>query len=143
MRTYPIELRQRIVDAVDHQRGTIAEIAEMFGVKERYVYKLLAQRRELGTIAPLPHGGGAQAKLSEEHLMKLTELVAEHPDARLDDLCQMLSKQVRVKVSRATIWRALVTLDLTLKKRRNEPRRQTGKSGPRSSKNNPRSRPND
>ena len=143
MKTYPIELRQRIVNAVDNKLGTIAEIAEMFSVKERYVYKLLAQRREIGTIAPLPHGGGAQAKLSEEHLMKLTDLVAEHPDASLDDLCELLSKQARVKVSRSTIWRGLEVLDLTLKKRRNAPLKPTGKKGPRSRKNNLRSRSND
>jgi len=73
MKTYPIELRQKIVDAVDQQLGTYEEIAEMFGVTEQYIYKLLRQRRETGSLAPLPRGGGAQAKLSEEHLLTLAE----------------------------------------------------------------------
>ena len=57
MKTYPIELRQKIVDAVDQQLGTYEEIAEMFGIAERYIYKLLKQRRETGSLAPLPRGG--------------------------------------------------------------------------------------
>src|SRR5262249_14248414 len=43
MKTYPIELRQKIVDAVDQQLGTYEEIAEMFGISEQYIYKLLRQ----------------------------------------------------------------------------------------------------
>jgi hypothetical protein len=43
MKPHPLELRERIVKAVDDQYGTIAEIAEMFNVSERYVFKLLTQ----------------------------------------------------------------------------------------------------
>ena len=43
MKTYPIELRQKIVDAADQQLGIYEEIAEMFGVTEQYIYKLLRQ----------------------------------------------------------------------------------------------------
>jgi transposase len=81
MKTYPLELRRKIIDAVDQQLGAYEEIAEMFGVTERYIYKLLRQRRETGGLAPLPRGGGAQAKLSEERLLLLAELVARQPDA--------------------------------------------------------------
>jgi hypothetical protein len=35
MKTHPIELRQKIIDAVDQQLGTYEEIAEMFGVTEQ------------------------------------------------------------------------------------------------------------
>ena len=36
IRTYPTELRQRIVDAVDNKLDAITEIAEMFGVDVRF-----------------------------------------------------------------------------------------------------------
>jgi transposase len=75
MKTYPIELRQKIVDAFDQQLGTYNEIAEMLGIAKRYIYKLLKQRRETGSIAPLHRGEGAQALLDEKHLLSLTELV--------------------------------------------------------------------
>src|SRR5262245_12771753 len=48
MTPYPLELRQRIVAAVDQQSHTIEEIATLFGVSERYVYQLLKLRRETG-----------------------------------------------------------------------------------------------
>ena len=116
MKTYPIELRQKIVDAVDQQLGTYKEIAEMFGVTERYIYKLLEQRRETGSLAPLPRGGGAQAKLSEEHLLTLAELVARQPDATLEELRQQLRRETKMEVSISTIWCGLERIDFPQKK---------------------------
>jgi transposase len=45
MKPHPLEFRQRIVAAVDQQEHTIAEVAALFGVSERYVYQLLKLRR--------------------------------------------------------------------------------------------------
>ena len=50
MKTCPIELRERIIAAVDDQVDTIAETAAIFEVSERFIYKLLNQRREAGHI---------------------------------------------------------------------------------------------
>jgi len=116
MKTYPIELRQKIVDAVDQQLGTYEEIAEMFGVTEQYIYKLLRQRRETGSLDPLPRGGGAQAKLSEEHLLTLAELVARRPDATLEELRRQLRRETNVEASISTIWRGLERIEFTQKK---------------------------
>ena len=65
MTAYSLDLRERIVDAVERQLGSKWKIAELFGVHESFIYKLLRQKRARGDIAPLPHGGGAHAKLSE------------------------------------------------------------------------------
>jgi transposase len=116
MKTYPIELRRKIIDAVDQQLGTYEEIAGMFGITEQYIYKLLRQRRETGSLAPLPRGGGAQAKLSEKHLLTLAELVAGQPDATLEELRQQLHRKTQVEVSISTIWRGLEQIDFSQKK---------------------------
>lgn len=116
MKTYPIELRQRIIDAVDQQIGTYDEIAEMFGISERYIYKLLRQRRETGSLAPLPCGGGATSKLNEEHLLMLAELIARQPDATLEELRQQLRRETRVEASISTVWRGLEMIEFTQKK---------------------------
>ncbi len=136
MKPYPLELRQRIVAAVDQQAQTIAEIADLFGVTERYVYKLLWLRRETGDLAPLPHGGGAQAKLDEPKLRTLAALVAESPDATLEELRDGLRRRGRVQVCVNTVWRALQQLNLTLKKRpagRAKPNRKSARSSAKSS----------
>jgi len=116
MKPHPLELRQRIVAAVQQRYGTIEEIAEVFGVTERYVYKLLKLHRESGDLSPRPHGGGAEAKLDEERLLKLAELVAKKPDATLDELRQSLNRRRRHSVSVSTVWRGLKKIDFTLKK---------------------------
>ena|SRR5882724_3114613 len=116
MKTYPIELRQKIVAAVDQQLGTYKEIAEMFGIAESYIYKLLSQRRETGSLAPLPRGGGAVAKLNEEQLLTLAEIVAKQPDATLEELRRQLQRQVKLEVSLSTVWRGLERIEFTQKK---------------------------
>lgn len=129
MKPYPLELRQRIVEAVDQQPNTIEEIAELFGVTERYIYKLLKLRRDVGELTPLPHGGGAEAKLDEQKLWRLVELAAEFPDATLAELGALLRRRCRVSVSTNTVWRALQQLDFPLKKRPAAPAKLTPARG--------------
>jgi transposase len=130
MKPYPLELRQRIIEAVDQQRGTRAEIAEWFSVSERYVYQLLQLRHTSGDLAPRPHGGGAAAKLDEAKRLQLADLVAEFPDATLDELRQLLRRRCRLQVCINTVWRALQRLDWTLKKRAAAPGRPLRRSAP-------------
>jgi transposase len=140
MAAYSLDLRKRIVDAVERGVGTISEIASLFGVHESFIYKLRRQKRERGDIAPLPHGGGAEAKLNEDHLMILTDLVAKSPDATLDELREQMKKQTGVEVSVPTIWRALDALGLSRKKNPSEPPRLIQSNGPSSKRNKKRYR---
>jgi transposase len=135
MKAYPVELRERVVDAVDHQHGTVSEIAEIFGVTERYVYKLLKQRQERGDLSPLPHGGGARSKMSEEKKWKVVDLVAKAPDATLAELRQEIKKRLRVEVSLGTVWNLLDSLGLRRKKSPDAPVKLTRKSVPPSRRN--------
>ena len=125
---YSFDLRKRIVDAVRRGDQTKREIARLFGVNESFIYKLLRQKRERGDIAPLPHGGGASAKLTETDLLTLIDLVAETPDATLEELRQQMKKKVGVEVSLSTICRALQAVELTLKKRPGSPPKPTRSS---------------
>lgn len=134
MEAYSVDLRQRIVDAVDRQLGTYREIADTFGVHESFIYKLLRQRRETGDLSPGPHGGGANAKLDDAQLHLLAELVAEFPDATLQELRQRLKKKKRVKVGVSTVWRGLEKLSLTRKKSPASRRKPMQKSAPPSGK---------
>ena len=135
MTPYPLELRQRIVEAVDQQTHTIEEIAALFGVSERYVYHLLKLRREMGDLSPLPHGGGAVAKLDEPKLLFLAELVAKFPDATLEELRQLLRRRGRLSVSVNTVWRGLQQIDFTLKKSHAGRGKPARRSEPPSEKN--------
>lgn len=133
MEAYSLDLRQRIVDAIDRQIDTYREVADTFGVHESFIYKLLRQRRETGDLSPGPHGGGAIAKLDDAQLHLLAELVAEFPDATLEELRQQLKKK-HVKVSVSTVWRGLEKLSLTRKKSPASRRKPMQKSAPPSGK---------
>lgn len=140
MKAHPLELRERIVAAVDQQEHTIEEVAALFKVSERHIYKLLKQRRETGELAPLPHGGGAVAKLDEAKLLRLAEFVAATPDASLDELQGLLRRRCRTQVSLNTVWRGLQQIDFTRKKRRAAPAKPTLTNAPLSRPNKRRCR---
>jgi transposase len=135
MAAYSLDLRARIVEAVERQIGSKRKIAEVFGVHESFIYKLLRQKRDRGDIAPLPHGGGAHAKLSGDQLQQLPDLVTATPDATLEELREQMKKKARVEVSLSTICRGLQTLGLSRKKSPSAPPKRTPKSAPRSKRN--------
>jgi len=136
MAAYSLDLRERIVEAVERPIGSKRQIAAWFGVHESFLYKLLRQKRDRGDIAPLPHGGGARAKLSAAQLRQLPDLVAATPDATLDELRAQLKKKARVAGSRSTICRGLQALGLSRKKSPGARPKPTPKSAPRSKSTN-------
>jgi transposase len=136
MAAYSLDLRERIVEAVERHVGSKRQIAALFGVHESFLYQLLRQQRERGDIAPLPHGGGAQAKLSPEQRQVFPELIAAMPDATLAELRVQLKKTTRVAVSLSTVCRGLQALGLSRKKSPRRPRKPIPTSGLRSKRNN-------
>ncbi len=117
MDAYSIDLRERVLKAVEEEQGTRESIAKRFCVTDRWMRKLVQQKRETGSIAPKPHGGGMPAKLSERQMERLRGLVAKDPDATLSEL----HRRMRISCCTMTISRALGRLGFTHKKRRSEP----------------------
>lgn len=128
MKAHPIELRQRIVKAVEQKTQTIEQIARLFNVSQRYVYKLLKLERSGESLSPKEHGGGAVLKLKAKHRETLASLIAASPDATLEELQRLLRQRTRVDASISTIWRAVDALGITVKKKRGVPARPTPKS---------------
>lgn len=116
MKAYSLDLRQKIIDTYQNESISQRQLAKRFGVAKSFVIKLLKQYRETGSLKPLPHGGGAKLKVSPEELNILAELIEEHNDATLEELCQMFQKRTEVSVSRATMGRMSQRLNLTVKK---------------------------
>ena len=125
-----MDLRERIVEAVERQVGSKREIARLFGVHESFRYKLLRQQRERGDVAPLPPGGGAQAQLTAENWQQVAQWIEAAPDATLAELQAQVHKKLRVRVGLSTVWRGGEALGVTGKKRVSAPRKRTRKPGP-------------
>lgn len=116
MKPYPLELRERIVSSVDQQTHTIAELADIYQVTERYIYKLLRLRRETGDLTPLPHSGGVEPILNEQRLLIVADLVAHYPDATLQEYRDLIHTHCGVKVCLTTVWAAMEKSAFTRKK---------------------------
>jgi transposase len=80
------DLRRRILDAVDNREGSRRKLAVRFKVNTATITKLLRLRRETGSLAPRPHGGGVEPTLGHGALERLRKLVEEAPDATLEAL---------------------------------------------------------
>ncbi len=115
MRAYSLDLRQKVVAAVERGDSTIEEVAATFGVGQTFVKKMLRQHRETGDLSPRPHGGGQTARLSDRHLKLLRQEVARNPDKTAAALRDHLEGR-GVAVSRPTVSRALSRLGLSRKK---------------------------
>jgi len=114
MRPYSIDLRSRIVHAYFAQEGSQADLAQRFQVSERWLQNLLRQQRETGSIEPAPHGGGRTRSIGVDQEALLLNVLAETPDASLDELCERCG----VNGSRMCMARALERLNVTRKKSR-------------------------
>jgi len=114
MKSYSMDLRERVIGAYDQKVGTQEQVAERFGVSVPWIKKLLRRRRESGTLEPKPHGGGWEPKFSGEKLDRLKAMVAEDPDATLQELLDRSG----VSGSIMAVHRALQRLKCRRKKSR-------------------------
>jgi transposase len=113
LRPYSLDLRQRVAAAVDNHEGSLRQLARRFLVSLSFVARLLALRRQTGALAPRPHGGGRRPALSDQDRDRLRQLVADQPDATLDELAARLG----IGCSRMAVYRALRRMRITRKKK--------------------------
>ena len=111
MGPYSMDLRLRVAHAVDRKEGSLRQLAHRFCVSLSFITRLLALRRQTGSLQPRPHGGGPPPLLDAAGLDRLRQLVHDQPDAILDELAQPLG------CSGTTVWRALRKLKITRKKK--------------------------
>ena len=115
MRAYSIDLRTKVVAAVDRGMATGA-VARAFGVSLSTVKRYRQQRRQTGSIAPRPIPG-RPAVMRRDHDAVLRAQLEAQPDAILEEHCQRWEEQQGMHVSIATMARAIRRLGWTRKKR--------------------------
>src|SRR3954447_23565037 len=133
MKAYPVELRSRIVAAVDGGVGSLPTVAALFNVSINCVANYLHLREETGSLDPRPNNGGHAPAIPEHRYDELRQLLADQPDLTLEQI----RDRMHVACSLAAVCRTLKKLGLTRKKKRctrpssNGPTcRPHGKSGP-------------
>ena len=119
MKVFPMELRERVLNAYEEQGMETSEVAQTFGVSPAWARRLKQRWRELGSIAPLPQERGPEPSLDDADRARLAGLVADTPDATLAELRDALAPATgKPPVSVSTVSRAVRDLGLTLKKSR-------------------------
>ncbi len=128
MKAYSLDLRAKVLRAVD-QGYPRAEIVQLLGVSLATLKRYLKQRRETGDIAPKPIPGRPPKKLAQLQAELVPQLAA-HDDVRLEDHCRLWEQTHGVRVSSATMSRAIKRLGWTRKKKRWQPVNAVRKSEP-------------
>jgi transposase len=114
MRAYSLDLRQRIIAALEAGQ-TVAEVALRFAVSSRTVRRYRQQWRAEGSVIARTSPGRPPLIPPDQH-EALSVLVLATPDATLTDYCQQWAAETGVCVSAATMCRTLLHLELTRKK---------------------------
>src|SRR5215210_833746 len=90
MKTYSMDLRTRIVQAVDRRVGSQGEVASLFGVSRTFVKNPLRQRRDTSSVAPKPPGGHRpklQAEKCEAVRSYILDVKNDASCSRSTDVC--------------------------------------------------------
>lgn len=124
MKAYSMDLRERVVAACDARDGTREQIAERFSVSVSWIRDLLKRRRETGSIAPKPHGGGRPPAFDAAASERLRAAVAADDDATPEELAGAAG----VACCPAAVHGALKRLGVTREKSRGGRPSRTGPS---------------
>lgn len=113
MKTHSMDLRERVIAAVDNKEGSQREIARRYKVSLSFIVRLLQHRRNTGGLEPSPHGGGRKRALDYRDRLRLGQLIREHPDATLEQIRDLGSFHCCLP----TLWRTLRRMGFTRKKK--------------------------
>lgn len=116
MNPYPIELRQRVLEAVDKKLGTQQEIAQRFCVSAVWIRKLLQKRRMTGSIEPAPRTQGRKPAFKNVLLEELDALLDEKCDITLAEIQEHFKG--RISCSHQAVANAIKRLGWGYKKNR-------------------------
>src|SRR5271154_417137 len=97
-RPLPIEQREKIVAAYEQGLGTVQEIATIFAVTPRSVFRYLQQQRETGDLSPEPIPG-RPAILNDENLAIIKKLVLANADETLEQYRSRFYKETGIDVT--------------------------------------------
>lgn len=133
---YPLELRQRVMDAYDDGEGSIVEICERFRVSRNLIRDWDKLRKETGSL--MPHRMGGARDHSAERVVDgagdefLRDLLRELPDTTALEAVAAYREQFDVEVHPEAMRRTFHRLGFRFKRGLSDRREP---SGPMWSKN--------
>jgi transposase len=126
MKSYSLELREKIVTAHLQKNLSIRKVANIFSVTKSLVQKLVKQQKLEGNLQSKPRGKPQFSHLTNAEV-ELRELIQSYPDATLMELCELFADKTGNWVGRSAMCRALQKLGLNRKKKQSEALKQEQK----------------
>lgn len=114
MKPYSIDLRERVVSAIEKGESSYRKVAQRFAVSKNCVERWVLQKRTQGHVIPRKQGGSISAVM--EYKAQLMTIVEQHADATLAEYCELLFDETGLWVSQSTMCRTLQRLKLVRKK---------------------------
>lgn len=115
-RALPKEERKKIVTAYKNGLGTVEQLAKIFNISSRVIFKYLNLDREVGDLTPQTQPGRPPI-LTKENIGIIKKIVISNPDGTLDDYRIDFFNKTGIEVSIVTIHNACKELDLRRKKK--------------------------
>jgi transposase len=112
-----VDLRTRAVEAYENGEGTLQEIADRFCISRTTLCNLVRLQRYTGSLEPSTVRGHKPKSVDEAGRERIRALVAEQPDALLEELTDRYNAAAETPISRATLGREVQRMGLTRKKR--------------------------
>lgn len=113
-KSYPIELRERVVSAMESEEMTLERASELFKVSPSAIWKWRDRFHKTGTVAALPPSRGRPRKFDNAQRAKVFELLRENPDATLEQLKEMSGIDVTIQ----HLSQVIISEGFALKKKR-------------------------
>jgi transposase len=114
---YATDLRERAVRAYNEDRGSYAEVSDLFAIGTATLTRWLRRHRCEDTVEPRPHGGGRVRRIGPIGEVILLALLERQPDLTLEELAAAYGSATHTRVGKSVLDRTLSRLDITLKKR--------------------------
>jgi transposase len=115
MKPYSVDLREKIVSAIEKGDSSVRKVALRYGVGKNFVQKLVTQKRTEGHILPGKQGGSMVSPVMK-HQAQLMAIFEKQTDATLAEYCELLLDETGLWVSQSTMCRTFQRLGLPLKK---------------------------
>jgi transposase len=129
MKPTSIDLRLRIVKAVNEEGTSRREAAERLMVCPSTAIKILQLFEATGGVTPGKMGGHRKAFLAP-HKAVIAAIVEERPDATLEELAATIDERIGLSVSASTVDKALKRFGFRFKKKASSRRSRPARTSP-------------
>ncbi len=116
-KSLPVELRERILQAVLEGNSTHQQIADRFYVSIKSVGRIIKLYNEKGSVLPLPPNNGDRWKIDGKGLQFIQACLQETPDLILREIKKLYADKFGIDLYISVIDRTLKHHKITRKKK--------------------------